>query len=364
VENTRKRRLVAYWLLAGVFMIVIQTLLGGVTRLSGSGLSITEWNPIMGTVPPLSEQEWNKAFDAYKQIGQYKILNHHFTLSDFKFIFFWEWFHRLWARTLGVVFAIGFIYFLVKKYFDKEMVMPLIVLFFLGALQGVIGWLMVKTGLNTEDVHVNYIALSIHFISAMILACFTLWFALRLLIDEKNRVSNNRLNSFTSFIIGILLLQLVYGAFMAGLKAAPAASTWPKINGYWIPSGMLENSIFNNPLNVQFIHRGLGYILFIMVIVWFGIVLNKAKNNSASLLKTTCWLPFAFVVIQVLLGVLTVLNASNIVWGKFGEFEMLAELHQLIAMLLLLSLVVNLYIIKREERSTPALKGDGASVLN
>src|SRR5690606_29641599 len=124
-------------------MIIIQVLLGGVTRLTGSGLSITEWKPIMGALPPMNEKEWNEAFNGYKQIAQYKYLNSHFELSDFKFIFFWEWFHRLWARMLGVVFVIGFVYFLVKRYFDKEMILPFIILFILGGMQGLIGWIMV-----------------------------------------------------------------------------------------------------------------------------------------------------------------------------------------------------------------------------
>ena len=148
----KKKKWVAIWLIAGVVMIIVQTLLGGVTRLTGSGLSITEWKPIMGALPPMNEQEWNRAFEGYKQIGQYKIVNHDFTVGDFKAIFFWEWFHRLWARMLGVVFAVGFVYFLYKKYFDRRMIKPLLVLFVLGGLQGLIGWLMVSTGLNPDDV--------------------------------------------------------------------------------------------------------------------------------------------------------------------------------------------------------------------
>src|SRR5690554_963452 len=163
-----KRKRVAYWLLTGVFMIVVQIIIGGVTRLTGSGLSITEWKPIMGTIPPLSEADWMEAFEKYQGIAQFKYLNASFTLSDFKFIFFWEWFHRVWARSLGVVFAIPFIYFLVKKYFSKDMIGPLILLFLLGGLQGLIGWIMVQSGLNDTDLHVSHIRLSVHLMAALV----------------------------------------------------------------------------------------------------------------------------------------------------------------------------------------------------
>ena len=329
-------------------MIIIQTLLGGVTRLTGSGLSITEWKPIMGALPPLNTQDWERAFDGYKHTGQYQILNSDFALSDFKFIFFWEWFHRLWARTLGLVFTIGFIYFLVRKYFDKQMIKPFIILFILGGLQGLIGWVMVKTGLNTNDVHVSHIALSIHFISAMILACFTLWFALQLLIPEEKRVPNTKLYSFTIIIILLLFVQLTYGAFMAGLKAAMSAATWPSINGMWIPDGILEHSFISDKINIHFVHRGVAYILFILLIFWF-VRAGQAAKNSDNFLQKTKWWPFLLVAVQVTLGIITILCAPMIKPGKFGTFEMMAELHQLVAMFLLMALVVNLYLVKKTE---------------
>ena len=342
-----KKKAVARWLIAGVIMIIIQTLLGGVTRLTGSGLSITEWKPIMGALPPLDTQEWERAFDGYKHTGQYQILNSDFTLSDFKFIFFWEWFHRLWARSIGLVFAIGFIYFLVKKYFDKQMVRPFIVLFILGGLQGLIGWIMVETGLNTSDVHVSHIALSIHFISAMILACFTLWFALQLLIAEQKRVVNNKLHSFTVVIIILLFIQLTYGAFMAGLKAAMSAATWPTINGMWIPDGLMQRSLISDKINVHFMHRGIAYVLFTLLIFWF-VKAGRAIKNSDCILQKTRWWPLFFVVLQVTLGIITVLCAPMIKPGKFGTFELLAESHQLVAMFLLMALVVNLYVVRSD----------------
>lgn len=342
--------MVAYWLLTGVFMIIVQVLLGGITRLTGSGLSITEWKPIMGALPPMNDKEWNTAFDGYKQIAQYKYLNSHFELSDFKFIFFWEWFHRLWARALGVVFAIGFIYFLLKKYFDKQMVMPFIILFILGGLQGLIGWIMVASGLNDTNLYVNHIKLAIHFMAALLLLCYTLWFALQLLVPQGKRVTNTRFRNFTVIAIIILCIQLVYGAFMAGLKAAMAAATWPTINGMLVPDNLMAQSFINHPINVHFMHRELAYILFTVIMFWFGAATKAASFAPGSFLKQARWWPFILVWTQVILGIVTVLSAPKIVFGKFGQFEILAELHQLAAMFLLVAMVINLYLVRPVKR--------------
>jgi cytochrome c oxidase assembly protein subunit 15 len=343
--DQKKKNAVAWWLIAGVLMIIVQTLLGGITRLTGSGLSITEWKPIMGALPPLNEEQWNKAFDGYKQIGQYKFLNSTFTLSDFKFIFFWEWFHRLWARLLGVVFLVGFAWFNYKKYFSAQMIKPFIVLFLLGGLQGLIGWVMVSSGVNQTNIFVNHIKLSVHFVSAMVLACYTLWFALQLLIPAAQRVVAASLSNFTVAIIAILGVQLTYGAFMAGLKAATVAPSWPTINGMWVPGSLATESLVNNPVNVHFIHRGLAYLLIVVLVAWF-IKAAAAAKKSALLARVRTW-PVLLVVAQVVLGIVTVLSAPRIVWGKFGIFEVLAELHQLVAMFLLMALIVNLYVVKR-----------------
>lgn len=327
-------------------MIVIQVLLGGITRLTGSGLSITEWNPIMGAVPPTSDASWDMAFEKYKQIAQFKYVNSHFELDDFKFIFFWEWFHRLWARLLGVVFAVGFIYFLLKKYFDKKMVLPLVTLFILGAAQGLIGWIMVASGLNDTDLHVNHIKLAMHFMAALLLLCYTLWFALKLIIPGERRLVDPGLYNFTFVVIVVLCVQLVYGAFMAGLKAAMSAPTWPTINGMWIPDGLMSQSFVDHPINVHFVHRMLAYILVIITVAWFAAAAKAGRSRQPWLLNRAKWWPLALVITQVILGIITVLSAPSIKFGKFGRFETLAEIHQLVAMFLLMALLVNLYIVK------------------
>ena len=342
----KKNKAIALWLIAGVLMIVVQTLLGGVTRLTGSGLSITQWKPILGTLPPMTAAQWNEAFDKYKQIGQFKYLNSDFTLADFKAIYFWEWIHREWARLLGVVFIVGFVFFLVRKYFDKKMIVPLLILLLLGAMQGLIGWIMVVSGLNDSHLYVDHIKLALHFVSAMILACYTLWFALQLLIPEEKRITDRPLFNYTAVVICTLFVQLTYGAFMAGLKAAMTAPTWPTINGMWIPPGMMTGSFVYDKINVQFMHRGLAYLLLIILIGWGSKAARVARANSTNILKSTMMWPLLLVCLQVVLGIITVLSAPLMVQGKFGSFEALAEVHQLVAMFLLLSLVVNLYVVK------------------
>ena len=270
MQTSKANKAVVTWLFIGVFMIIIQVLLGGITRLTGSGLSITEWKPILGAIPPTTEAAWQEAFDKYQKIGQYKFLNTHFTLSDFKFIYFWEWLHRDWGRLIGVVFAIGFFYLLAKKYLKKEMLIPLLILFLLGGLQGAIGWLMVKSGLNEENLYVNHIRLAIHFLAALGLLVYTLWFAFRLRVPEHEKVLAPALKKLTVWILVILILQLIYGAFMAGLKAAAAATTWPTINGDWLPTNFSSfgertysglQQFTDHPIAVQFIHRTLAYLL-------------------------------------------------------------------------------------------------------
>lgn len=346
-KDPRKKKAVAIWLLVGVFMIMVQVVLGGIVRLTDSGLSMTEWNPLMGAIPPLHHDQWMEAFNRYKEIAQYKYINSNFTLSDFKFIFLWEWFHRVWARSLGVVFAIPFIYFLIKKYFLKEMILPLIVLFLLGGLQGFIGWYMVQSGLYGSNLlRVSHIRLSIHFISALVLLCYALWFALKLLIPKEKRVRDSETKNYFVIILVLLTIQLFYGAFMAGLRAALSAPTWPKINNAWIPAKMMANNWINNPINVQFVHRGLGYLLFILILIGFFKVLKLGKAQRSKLVKRAGIWPLGLVIAQVVLGVFTVISVRYIVKGKFGTYEILAQFHQLVAMGLLMSIIVILYIVR------------------
>jgi heme a synthase len=337
-------RAIAIWLLIGVGMIVIQVLLGGITRLTESGLSITEWKPITGTLPPLNEIAWQAEFDKYKGTDQFKYVHQNFTLSEFKSIFFWEWFHRVWARLMGMVFLVGFIYFLVKKKFKKEMILPMVALFILGAIQGALGWIMVKSGLVPEKYFVGHVELATHFIAALILLAYTLWFALRFLISPSQKLVSPTLHKILLSILFVLFLQLLFGAFMAGLRAAITAPTWPDINGKMIPAGMNElvpavNNFANNPIAIHFIHRGLAYLLFGMILIWW----LKAKAIKANTLFSRLRFSLLLLVsLQVVLGILTVLNATysnRLVW--------LGVTHQFTAMLLVMVVVGLLFLVRK-----------------
>ncbi len=347
MEIDRSNKLVANWIFIGIGMLMIQVLIGGITRLSGSGLSITEWKPIMGFLLPSSDTEWQQDFEKYQQIAQYKYINNHFTLADFKFIFFWEWFHRVWARLIAIAFAIPFIYFLIKKHIKPNMVKPLIILVLLGALEGALGWIMVKSGLNDTNVYVSHIKLSIHFIFAMFIISFALYIGLSLVTSQNSFIYNSKLKKFTVALIILFGIQLIYGAFMAGMKAASTAPTWPLINGDIIPETMMNKGVwealFFNPIAVQFVHRLLAYTIFVIIIFW---VIKIKKNNPSSSLKKANNISLGLIFLQVLLGIFSVLLSTKIVLGSFGVFEWFALIHQLVGMLLLLSLVANLFYIK------------------
>ena len=346
--NQRSSKPIASWLLVGVGMIIVQIVLGGITRLTGSGLSITEWDMITGTLPPLSESQWIGAFEKYKATPQYSLLNFDFNIKDFKFIFFWEWFHRFWARLLGVVFLVPFFYFLARKIFRPSMVKPMLILFLLGALQGAVGWIMVASGLTGDAIYVKPTRLALHFVFALGLLCYTFWFALELLVPAVKKIADKPARKWTIISIAVLVLQLVYGALMAGHRAATAAPTWPDINGKVIPPGMMTNNegllnLVDNKITVHFIHRGLAYLLLLLI----GILTYKLWSiKSSSFLRKTFFWPMLLVILQAGLGVLTVLFSPGIIPNRWGFFEWLAQLHQLVAMLLLLSLFWVLYMVR------------------
>ncbi len=345
LQQLRSKRQVANWLFVGVVMIIIQVLIGGITRLTESGLSITEWKPITGTLPPINDAAWQAEFDKYKVTDQFKYVHQDFTMAEFKFIFFWEWFHRVWARLMGLVFLFGFLYFLVKKKFDKGMIKPMIILFLLGGVQGFIGWIMVKSGLVPEKYFVGHIELTTHLIAALGLLCYTLWFALSLRMPEDRLVNHTKLKNFLLLILFVLFLQLVYGGFMAGMRAAITAPTWPDINGAMIPASLNELTPFSknlvaNPIMIHFVHRALAYLLLILVCAWYfrsGVLRqNKLFNNLRILF-------LILVFLQALLGILTVMNATNNTY-----LVMLGVSHQFVAMLLVMVIITLIFLFKKQ----------------
>jgi cytochrome c oxidase assembly protein subunit 15 len=330
--NEQSGKRVIIWLLTGCFLIFSMVVIGGITRLTGSGLSITEWKVVTGAIPPLNESQWNEAFIKYQQTPQFQKLNYDFTLANFKKIFFWEYLHRLIGRLIGVVFIVPFLYFYFTSQLDKPMLKKSLFLFLLGALQGFIGWFMVKSGL-TERTSVSHYRLAIHLITAFITYGFTFWFALELIYKD---LSGSRVISKNSILVRLLpvivLLQIIYGAFVAGLHAGKFANTFPTMDGEWIPSGIFMmtpswKNFFENPVTIQFIHRLLAILLIIFSIyIWLTTHKEQIDVKQKSAIR---FLLFA-ITLQFFLGLFTLLTKVNIV---------LASLHQIGAFVLFTSVI-------------------------
>ena len=342
-----KDRAVGYWVFTGTIMLVIQVLLGGITRLTGSGLSITEWDVITGALPPLHHAQWLAEFSKYQATPQYKLMNAGFSLDDFKAIFFWEWFHRLWARLVGVVFIAGFAYLVWQKKMKAPMIMPLLILFLLGAFQGAIGWIMVASGLTGDAIYVKPAKLALHFIFALGLISYAWWFTLQLLIPQPGVKKRTAVTTVICCILSLLTVQLLYGALMAGFKAAAVAPTWPDINGDMIPASLFSRhpvwlNFFQNTITIHFIHRLLAYGLLIATLGWSIMIFRRYPG-----LRSLAILPLSLILIQVLLGITAVLSSPGIVANHWVFFDWIALLHQLTALLFLLCMVFMLYVFQR-----------------
>ena len=318
-------RAVGWWLLLVALAVGVQVALGGITRLTDSGLSITEWKPLLGVIPPHDDAGWAEAFAKYQQIPQYVQLKSHLTLEEFRFIYFWEWFHRVWGRLLGVFFGVPFLIFALRGAV-KGLGRQLLALFVLGGLQGVLGWFMVASGLQ-DVVYVSHLRLAAHLMLALFLLAALVWTGLGVLrpVPPANSAPLRRA---TWVVLGLLAVQLPWGAFMAGLKAVLMAATWPTINGQWIPSAVWSEPPWQHPLSVHFIHRTLGYGLLLAFAAWWWV--------SRQTLKLERHLVLGFASLQVVLGVVTLLFAT-----QPGAILWLGLTHQLVGTGLLISLVAS-----------------------
>ncbi len=333
---------IAIWLFSGCFLIFGMVVIGGITRLTGSGLSITEWKPIMGTIPPLNDVEWNDAFEKYKQIPQFQRVNYHFELEDFKSIFWWEFIHRLLGRLIGVVFIFPFLWFLFKNKFEKETIKKVLFLFLLGGIQGFLGWFMVSSGL-AERTSVSHIRLAIHLMFAFITFAFTFYYGLELIYSEKpSSQISKKFSSLNKLIFILLSVQIIYGAFVAGLHAGKMHNTFPLMSGQVIPSGMAAlkpgaANFFDNPVTVQFIHRLMAFALLFLC-SWFVFAAKKETLNNFQ--RKGIYFLLIAICLQFLLGVLTILTSVNIA---------LASLHQVGAFFLFSVCVYLLYHFSARE---------------
>ncbi|MBS3993394.1 MAG: COX15/CtaA family protein [Bacteroidetes bacterium] len=336
-------KIIQKWLMLGAILVVTMIAIGGITRLTQSGLSIVHWKPISGVVPPLSEADWLQEFEHYKSSPEFIKKNAHFNLDDFKKIFFWEYIHRLVGRLLGIVFIVPFVYFLIRrKIKDANLIKNLLVIFFLGALQGYAGWYMVKSGL-VNNPYVSHYRLAIHLLLALLLLIFITWEILKIKypIISYNYPKHRKIRNLIRFSFLLLIVQITYGAFTAGLKAGYIYQTFPKMGNEWFPDSIVNKldligltTLTNNPATVQFIHRWLGIFIFVFI-MWLYFKVRK-RAVSAQQLKSVKMV-FHTTSLQVILGIVAILNAVPLFIGV---------LHQLIAVMLLINLVIAYYFFR------------------
>ncbi|HQQ94639.1 MAG TPA: COX15/CtaA family protein [Bacteroidia bacterium] len=320
---------VIYWLLSGCLLIYIMVLVGGLTRLTHSGLSITDWS-FMGSVPPLNESMWMERFQKYQQSPEFIKVNYTMSLEEFKPIFLWEYVHRMIGRTMMYVFLIGFIYFFIRNKINKSMWPSFLLLFLMGALQGLIGWWMVYSGLQKQPA-VSHYRLATHLLSAFTLFAFTFWFALKLTYPlEQQQAAEGRKLLFPGLVFFVLLvLQIIYGAFTAGFVEHDAVrfrpghifNTWPKMGEYWIPEQVymrdtwFEN-LFENPSGIQFVHRSLALML-VLCLIWIWVKASRLKLSSVQNLSVT--LLIYGLTAQFVLGVYTLINQVPVFLGALHQ---------------------------------------------
>ena len=327
----RDNKKVIYWLFTGCVLIFIMVVVGGITRLTHSGLSIPDYKLISGTIPPINDQQWEEAFELYKEYPEYQKLNSNITLTEFKGIFFWEWLHRVIGRVLGLVFIIPFLYFLITRQLDKSTIKKTIILLILGGFQGFLGWYMVKSGL-VDRPDVSHYRLAAHLTTAFVTFSFTLWVALDLIFPIKKTISKTYRN-LIRIGLAILFIQIIYGAFVAGLDAGFIHNHWPMMSeGKFMHETVLieKTPVYKNFIEgrsgVQFIHRILAFFVVISVVIIYIkgkkiAISNYQLNGLNSLL--------ILVGVQSLLGVLAILLQVPLWLGiahQIGAFLLLSSM--------------------------------------
>lgn len=289
-------------------MIYMMVMVGGITRLTGSGLSMADWKPLLGVFPPTTEDAWQEKFELYQNTPEFKIKNTHFTLEEFKQIFWWEFIHRDLGRLIGVVFLIPFIFFWIRKKLDNSLLKKLLILLVLGGFQGVLGWYMVKSGLDKVP-YVSHFRLAAHFLTALTAMFYAFWLALDLIFP--NHIENKKVNKWSKLLFPVVILQLLYGAFTAGLKAG--FGNYEFINVFTFPTGF--GSGFNDPQTVLFIHRYIAIILYVLITLF----VFKTFKKSSNVVRAGLWFLLFAINLQFVLGVLTLLNSVPVVLGVLHQ---------------------------------------------
>ena len=336
-HDKKMNKLFTYWLFISFVLVFCIIIVGGLTRLTDSGLSITEWELFSGLLPPLNQNSWIIYFEEYKKIPQFKLLNFNMSLEEFKVIFYWEYFHRLLARFIGLFFIIPLIFFYLSKKIHKTYLNSCSIVFLLIIIQGVIGWYMVKSGL-VNDVTVSHYRLSIHLIGAFLIISSIFWISKNF---NSGKIKNFFVFSFNNLpfqlLILLLFIQIIFGAFVSGLDAGKVYQTWPLMGDSFYPDDQLENnsnnfSILNDRSLVQFFHRNLAYLIIVYSLYLTIYIYSK---KIIKLYKPLRILIF-FLLVQVILGIFTLISGLNIY---------LASMHQITSVLLVLS-ALNMYYFR------------------
>ncbi len=327
----KKNKYVVYWLLTGCFLIFVMVLVGGITRLTHSGLSISDYKLIQGTIPPMNEQEWQEAFELYKQYPEYQKLNYHYGIEEFKDIYFWEWLHRVIGRFIGVVFILPFLYFLFTKKLDRPTIKKCLILLFMGGFQGFLGWYMVKSGL-VDRPDVSHYRLAAHLTTAFLTFAYSLWVALDLIYPNRKEI-NIKIRNLIRVGLVLLLIQIIWGAFVAGLDAGFIHNHWPLMSEgklihetVYIEQQPLIKNLYEGKSGVQFVHRYLAYVVVgFIALIWYRTRKIQTTPVQDKGLKTL----LALVFVQFLLGVLTLIYAVPLWLGiahQIGAFFLLAAM--------------------------------------
>ena len=312
---------ISYWLLLITFLVALMIIVGGLTRLTDSGLSITKWDLFSGILPPLSLKDWEKSFSLYKEIPEYKYLNSSMTLDQFKIIYWWEYIHRLLGRIVGLFYFLPLLYFTYKKVLNKKSLISLYLVFILILFQGFIGWYMVQSGL-VERIDVSHYRLALHLTLAFIIFILLVWNFLKHR-NQKVLIPNNRLPFYLPvFFIFFILLQISLGAFVSGLDAGQIYQTWPLMNQSYFPDDSNLNDLFSikafeTPSLVQFMHRNMAYLSILLFVLIATIIY---RNNDFIYLRKITVMIFIFLFLQIFLGILTILSGAQII---------LASMHQI-----------------------------------
>ena len=334
VTNKNYEKLMNIWLCSLIFLVILIIIIGGLTRLTDSGLSITKWELLKGILPPFKENQWQFYFSEYKKIPQYILINKDISLLEFKVIFYWEYVHRLLGRLIGLFFIAPFVYFLFKKVINKRYIKSFSLILFLILLQGLIGWFMVVSGL-TENITVSHFRLSLHLFTAFIILSFLVWLFL-ISTTKKERSFFNNFNSFNSINIFLffIYLQIIIGAFVSGLDAGKVYQSWPLMNDSYFPNDFNLKSVFlfdslSHHGFVQFIHRNIAYVIFINYLYIGYIIFSKKKM----FLYKSYIILLLIIFLQILLGISALLSNLDI---------LIASMHQ-ISSIFLIIFSLNLY---------------------